>query len=252
MKIKLCVALSIGLMTTACTSNKPVLPREAITSTKAVTLQNNNHINLVYATTINSNQYNSQTILNIVSRSDTSKAVGLTVLQFGAQMLAGGGAISSFSKEDLRGHNIESVKNPYMDDIEPLLTEYVNSLPLKDSTTSHDIKIIPGNFKLMYDGLDSEAYNFIYSVKIIFNAGGKGYAMGTCNAKELTSADYQRLYSQWEKNNFELAAKVAQKIISNCFEKFKTEKYKTQITKAMNNELDKPVYNFELNSKAPL
>ncbi len=252
MNIKLCIAISIVCMSTACTSNRPPLPKESITSTKAVTLQNNNHINLVYATTINSDKDNSQTLLNVVSRSDTSKAVGLTVLQFGAQMLVGGGSVNGFTKEDLKGNNIESVKNPYIDNIEPALTAYLNTLPIKESTTTHDVKIIPGKFKLMYDGLNSETYNFIYSVSIIFNASGKGYVLGTCSANELTSGDYQKPYSQWEKSNFALASQIAQKTINNCFDKFKTEKYKTQIVKAMNNELDKPIYDFELNSKTPL
>ncbi|EKI3327385.1 hypothetical protein PEH87_005417 [Salmonella enterica] len=75
--------------------------------------------------------------LNIVSKADNAKAIGLKTLQFAAMLLGGGrGRVDGYSKEQLKGIYIDSVKNKTMAYMNPELDAILEKLP----TSGKDIK----------------------------------------------------------------------------------------------------------------
>jgi len=243
-KIKgLSVAVSV-VMLAACAGNSPKLPTEKLITSKDTPLQGENHVALRVVSVINSEPNNSQNVLNVVSRSDTATVTGLKVLQAGLMIFAGGGStpISGFSKDELKGTNIEKITNPAATDLEPGLVKLLNSVDLKPGVAGKAVKVSPGKFKLIYDGLNDNNYGFVYDTTITFSADvHKGAYSYSCNSASLTSGDTHKTYSEWSSNNYAQVLKVSQKLAEQCISELNMQVNKDKVVQALNGETSSPV-----------
>lgn len=235
----LAVAVAV-VMLAACASNSPKLPTERLSASKDIPLQGENHVALRVVSVINSAPNNSQDVLNVVTRSDTATVTGLKVLQVGLMLFAGGGSsqVSGFSKDELIGTNIESVVNPSATTLEPGLVQLLNAVELKPNVAGKVVKVSPGKFKLIYDGLNDESYSFVYDTAIIFSTDThKEVYSYKCSSASLTSGDTHKTYEEWSSNNYAQVLKVSQKIAEQCVSELNLQVNKDNITRALNGEL---------------
>ncbi|MRS13653.1 hypothetical protein GJV06_01900 [Enterobacteriaceae bacterium RIT691] len=239
MKNKISMVVPAILLTACATQH----PSEKISSTKDIPVNGTDHVALRVASTINSAADNSQEVLNVVSRSDTAMAAGLTVLQAGLTIFGGGGqAVSGFSKEDLKGSNIDSVANPSGTDLEGGLVALVKAVDLKPEAAGKAVKVKQRGFKLMYDGLDEDNYSFIYDTDITFNTDtSKGNYTYRCSSTALMNVDTHKTYAQWSKDNYAEVKAVAQKVADKCVTELQTPENKSKVAQALNGELKQPV-----------
>lgn len=246
LSVKILKGLSVtisGVLLVACAGNVPKLPTETLSASKDIPLPGENHVALQVVSVINSADKNSQNVLNVVARSDTASVAGLQVLQVGLMLLGGGStAINSFSKDQLKGSNIESVANPGATNLEPGLVKLLNSVALKPDVAGKVVKVKPGKFKLIYDGLNEENYGFVYDTTIIFSTdvhtGSYSY---NCSSASMTSGDTHKTYEQWSSNNYAEVLKVSQKLAEQCLSELSRQTNKDNIVRALNGELSSPV-----------
>ncbi|EAM9431233.1 hypothetical protein BCN13_25010 [Salmonella enterica] len=191
----------------------PPPPKTTIVDTRTVRIASGSDITILTQNAINGDVIkDTDNRLNIVSKADNAKAIGLVTLQFAAMLLGGGsGRVAGYSKEQLKGIHIDSVKNKTMTYLNPELDAILEKIP----TSGKDIKITvePYKFKLIYDGLDNNNYEFIYSTTI-----SSGNFHQLCSGNYLTSSERIQPIDTWERNNYELTQIMAKKIIKNCFE----------------------------------
>lgn len=239
-KQKLLSVAVAGLLLTACANHAPT---EKISSTKEIPLNGDNHVALQVASTINTERDNSQEVLNVVTRSHTAMAVGLEVLQVGLTFFGGGTQTTqTFSKEDLRGSNIDSVTNPSATDLEEGLVSMIKTVDLKPEAAGKAVKVHKGSFRLIYDGLDEESYNLVYDTAIIFSTDtSKGSYTYHCDSASLMSTDTHKTYAEWTKDNYAQVKTVAQKLADQCVNKLQMPENKSKVAQALNGELATPV-----------
>lgn len=239
------VSLAVSaFLLAACAGNPPKLPTEKISASKDIPLSGDNHVALRVASVINSEQKNSQNVLNVVSRSDTAQVVGLKALQFGLMLFSGGVGtqqVDGFSKENLKGTNIDGVVNPSASDLEPGLVALLNSVSLKPEAAGKAVKVSPGKFKLIYDGLNSDNYNFVYDTTITFSTDTtKGSYSYTCDSTSLMSQDRQKSYDEWTRDNYAQVRKVTQKLAEQCMGELNSSANKEKVVQALNGESSLP------------
>ncbi|HAT1684233.1 TPA: hypothetical protein I8Y21_005010 [Klebsiella oxytoca] len=216
-----CIALS------ACSS--PVLPGTTVVDTRTVRTDSGADVTVLTQHAINGDVIeDTDNTLNVVSRMDNAEAAGLKTLQFAAMLLGGGsGSISGYSKEQLKGTHISTVKNRTMEYLNPVLDATLNKINIPPGRKDK-ITVQPYKFKLIYNGLDNDNYDFIYSVTI---RAGNFYHI--CSDNSLTAAESTRPYEVWEKNNYALTQAMAEKIITLCFEDINSGKNKEALTRAL-------------------
>lgn len=213
-------------------SNNPPLPKAKVVDTKIMDYNNGSRITILTQNAINGDVVeDTDNNLNIVSKADNAKLIGLKTLQIAATLLGGGSSnVDGYSKEQLKGNYIASVKNKTMD---YLSAELRTTLENIDVQTGTDSKIIiePYKFKLIYEGLGNNDYEFRYSTTI-----SVGDFHHVCSSSDLLSSERIQPIDQWEKNNYELTQVLTKKIIKNCFIKINEvqnkEKLKNTLLKA--------------------
>jgi len=217
-----CVLLS------AC-ANSPSPPRTKIVDTRTIDFGNSSRITVLTQNAINGDVVeDTNNTLNVVSKADTATLVGLKTLQIAATLLGGGSSnTDGFSKEQLKGNSIPSVKNKTMDYLNPELDTMLKGM---NTYTGKDAKIIvqPYKFKLIYEGLGNNNYEFKYSTTI-----SVGDFDQVCSSNDLLSSERIKPIDEWEKNNYELTQVTTQKIIKNCFEKINQAENKAKLRNAL-------------------
>ncbi|HAF2130947.1 TPA: hypothetical protein G9F27_005279 [Salmonella enterica] len=210
---KLTLVILCCLFISSCAENPP-LPKTKIVDTREFRTDSGSVVTILTQNAINGNVINdTDNSLNLVSKADNAKVIGLKALQFAAGLLGGGNAsVNGFSKDDLKGNYIDNVKNKTMEYLNPELDSLLNSIKAP-SERINKITIKPFKFKLIYDGLDNDNYQFIYSTTI---SAGDFYHI--CSSNSLISNERIRPFSEWEKNNYELIQTETRKIIKQCFE----------------------------------
>lgn len=212
-KSKLTLVILGCLFISSCAENPP-LPKTKIVDTREFRTDSGSVVTILTQNAINGNVINdTDNSLNLVSKADNAKVIGLKALQFAAGLLGGGNAsVNGFSKDDLKGTYIDNVKNKTMEYLNPELDSLLNSIKAP-SDRINKIIIEPFKFKLIYDGLDNDNYQFIYSTTI---SAGDFYHI--CSSNSLISNERIRPFSEWKKNNYELIQTETKKIIKQCFE----------------------------------
>ena len=213
-----CIALS------SC-SQRPLPPRTTIVDTRVVEMGNGSNVTVLTQHAINGDIVeDTDNNLNIVSKTDNTKAVGLKVLQFTAMFLAGGNAtVNTHSKEQLKGNHIASVKNKTMEYLNPEIDTLLSQTDIRASSGSK-ITIQPYKFKLIYNGLDDDDYEFVYSTTI--TAGDFHHV---CSSNQLISTDRIQPFSHWENDNFNLTQTMTKKIINECILKLSSDENKEKL-----------------------
>ncbi|OCG16661.1 hypothetical protein A9G09_02435 [Gilliamella sp. wkB292] len=212
-------------------ANRESLPRTIIVNTDTITLNNGTTVDILTENAINGDVVDdTNNYLNIVSRADTAKVVGLKVLEFATLFLdgTGSGSIDGFSKEDLKGSYINSVPNKTMDYLTPQLYTIIKKF---DANNQKDnvITIQPYKFKLIYDGLTDNKYNFIYNTTIRTN----GFHFDCSEQNDLTPEERTKPFNEWEINNYQLVQDTASKAINACINRLKSEQNITNFENAL-------------------
>ena len=205
--------LIVSLFFLASCSNR--LPRSAIVNTDTIVLNNGSKITILTEHAINGDVvYDTNNHLNVVTRGDTAQVVGLKMAQFAIGLFGGvGGSVNGFTKEDLKGTYITSVPNQTMDILKPQF--YVTIRPYK--------------FKLIYDGLTDNKYNFIYNTTI-----RSDHYSFECSSDDLVEDDKSKPYTDWEENNYQLVQDVTSKAITACMNRLKSSKNISDLERALN------------------
>lgn len=222
------------LITTGCfllssCTNRPPLPKRSIVETKTVQADNGSSITILTQHAINGNVIeDTDNHLNIVAKSDSAMLVGLKVLQFAAMFAGGGnGQVDGFSKEQLKGKYVKSVKNKTMEYVEPELNRLLKNISLA-TDQNYQVTIMPYKFKLIYEGLSNDDYELRYSTDVTI-----GQSTYHCSSADLISTDKIKPINAWEKDNYDLTQVMAKKVITNCFDKINTEDSISKIIKSL-------------------
>lgn len=220
--------LIVSLFFLASCSNR--LPRSAIVNTDTIVLNNGSKITILTEHAIYGDVvYDTNNHLNVVTRGDTAQVVGLKVAQFAIGLFGGvGGSVNGFTKEDLKGTYITSVPNQTMDILKPQF--YVILKKLKaNKQKENTITIRPYKFKLIYDGLTDNKYNFIYNTTI-----RSDHYSFECSSDDLVEDDKSKPYTDWEENNYQLVQDVTSKAITACMNRLKSSKNISDLERALN------------------
>lgn len=227
-KYKMVLTILGSIVLSSC-SNHSNPPRTKIVDSKIIKTNNDSNITILTENAINGDVIeDTDNNLNIVYKSENAKVIGLKTLQFAAMLLGGGsGNIDGYSKEQLKGEYIASVKNMTMNYLEPEIITLLNDLSIP-SGTGYEIVVQPYKFKLIYDEIGSDKYEFRYSAII-----RAGIFQHVCSSSNLISTERIRPISEWEKNNFELTQVMAKKIIKSCIHDFDGRAERDRLTKAL-------------------
>lgn len=228
-KIKYAILSCCLLLLFGCSGNREPLPRTQIVETEVITLNNGANIKVLTENAINGEVVkDTNNYLNIVTRSDTAQVVGLKVVQFAAGFFSIlGGNVNTFSKEELKGSYVNSVPNKTMELLKPQLYTILNKIKA-NKQKEHTITIQPYKFKLIYDGLTDNKYNFIYQTSI--KAEGFYFA---CSNNSLSVEDKTKTFDEWESNNYQLVQDITSQLINNCMTQLNSTKNLTQLENAL-------------------
>ncbi len=230
MKVFKLFIVTCSMLSLISCANRESLPRTTIVNTDTITLNNGTTVDILTENAINGDVVNdTNNYLNIVSRGDTAKVVGLKVVQFATAFFgANSGNINTFSKEDLVGNYIKSVPNKTMDYLAPQLYTIIKKF---DANNQKDnvITIQPYKFKLIYDGLTDNKYNFIYNTTIRTN----GFRFDCSEQNDLTPEERTKPFNEWEINNYQLVQDTASKAINACINRLKSEQNMTNFENAL-------------------
>lgn len=195
-----CVFLS------AC-SNTPPPPKRKIVDTRSIETDNGSKITILTENAINGEVIeDTDNSLNLVAKTENVKLLGLQTLQVAAALLGGGSAsVEGYSKEQLKGVHIDSVKNKTMDYLNPEFDLTLKSIK-SYSGKNGAVIVQPYKFKLIYEGLGSDDYEFIYSTTI-----RSGNFIQVCSSSDLLSSERIQPIRKWEENNYELTQSVTKK-----------------------------------------
>ena len=201
----------------SCSNNRTPIPRTKIVNTDTIVLKNGATVNILTENAINGGVVeDTNNYLNIVTRSDTATVVGLKIAQYAASIFSyTGGSVSGFTKEDLKGSYINTVPNPTMNILNPQLSTIVKTLKA-NKQKENTIIVQPYKFKLIYDGLTDDKYNFIYSTSI----SSENFEF-VCSSDDLVASDKTKPFTEWENNNYQLVQDITLKLIDNCINKLK-------------------------------
>lgn len=210
-------------------SNNPSLPKKKIVDTKIMDYNNGSRITILTQNAINGDVVeDTDNNLNIVSKTDNAKLIGLKTLQIAATLLGGGNSnIDGYSKEQLKGNYIASVKNNTMDYLYPELRATLENINVQ-AEKYPKITVEPYKFKLIYEGLGNNDYEFRYSTTITV-----GDFHHVCSSSDLLSSERVQPIDKWEKNNYELTQFLTKKIIKNCFVKINEVQNKEKLKNAL-------------------
>lgn len=219
----------IGCALLSSCSNKPPLPKTKIVDTKIMDYNNGSRVTILTQNAINGNVIkDTDNSLNIVSKADNAKLIGLKTLQIAATLFGGGNAnVYGHGKEQLKGNHIASVKNKTMDYLIPELRATLENIDIQTVTDSK-ITIEPYKFKLMYESLGNNNYEFRYSTTI---SVGDFYHL--CSSGDLLPSERVQPIDRWEKNNYALTQVLTKKIIKNCFVKINEVQKKEKLKNAL-------------------
>lgn len=211
-----------------CSGNRESLPRTKIVETEVITLNNGTNINVITENAINGQVINdTNNYLNVVTRGDTAEAVGVKMVQFATAFFGNlGGNVNTFSKTDLKGSYVNSVPNKTMELLKPQLYTILKKIKA-NKQKEHTITIQPYKFKLIYDGITDNKYNFIYQTFIKTN----GFTF-TCSSDSLALDDKTKTFDAWESNNYQLVQNITSKLINNCITQLSSEKNFIQLEDA--------------------
>lgn len=211
----------------SCSNNREPLPRTKIVKTENIVVDNGAMISIITEHDINGGViYNTDNYLNVVSRSHTAAAVGLKIAQFATSFFTGG-ATYGFTKEDLNGSYIESVPNTTMDYLTPELYKILKKIHL-NKQKENSITIKPFKFKLIYDGLTDDKYNFVY--KTFISSGDFNFV---CSDNDLDVNDKLKPVSEWENDNYQLVQNSALKAINTCIKRLNSNEELIKLESAL-------------------
>ena len=201
----------------SCSNNRTPIPKTKIVNTDTIALKNGATVSILTENAINGDVVeDTNNYLNIVTRSDTATVVGLKIAQYAASIFSyTGGGVSGFTKEDLKGSYINTVPNPTMNILNPQLSTIVKTLKA-NKQKENTIIVQPYKFKLIYDGLTDDKYNFIYSTSI----SSENFEF-VCSSDDLVASDKTKPFTEWENNNYQLVQDITLKLIDNCINKLK-------------------------------
>lgn len=201
----------------SCSNNRTPIPKTKIVNTDTIALKNGATVSILTENAINGDVVeDTNNYLNIVTRSDTATVVGLKIAQYAASIFSyTGGSVSGFTKEDLKGSYINTVPNPTMNILNPQLSTIVKTLKA-NKQKENTIIVQPYKFKLIYDGLTDDKYNFIYSTSI----SSENFEF-VCSSDDLVAGDKTKPFTEWENNNYQLVQDITLKLIDNCINKLK-------------------------------
>lgn len=201
----------------SCSNNRTPIPKTKIVNTDTIALKNGATVSILTENAINGDVVeDTNNYLNIVTRSDTATVVGLKIAQYAASIFSyTGGSVSGFTKEDLKGSYINTVPNPTMNILNPQLSTIVKTLKA-NKQKENTIIVQPYKFKLIYDGLTDDKYNFIYSTSI----SSENFEF-VCSSDDLVASDKTKPFTEWENNNYQLVQDITLKLIDNCINKLK-------------------------------
>lgn len=210
-------------------SNKPPLPKSKVVDTNIIDLDNGSRITIITKNAINGDVIeDTDNRLNLVSKAENAKLIALKSLQIAATLLGGGGSsINGHSKEQLKGTYIESVKNKTMDYLTPELRKTLENLNVQTGENP-SIIVQPYKYKIIYEGLGNNDYEFIYSTTI--HSGDFRYV---CSSSNLLSTERVQSIDKWQENNYELTQSLTKKIIENCFSEINESKNKERLKNAL-------------------
>lgn len=211
----------------SCSNHRESLPKTKIVSTDTLILNNGSKINIIIEDSINGDIVeDTNNYLNVVTRSDTAQVVGLKVAHFATMMLGGlGGTTQTFTKEDLKGNYINSVPNKTIDYLKPELYTILKEI---NANNDNSITIRPFKFKLIYDGLTDNKYNFIYNTYI-----SSKYFNFICSNDDLSLDDKTKPFNDWEFNNYELVQDATLKAIKTCMTRLKSSENMSKLEESL-------------------
>lgn len=222
--------IALGCATLTSCANHPAPPKTAIIDTRIVSIDNGSTVTILTQNAINGDVIeDTDNSLNVVSKTDNAKVAGLKALQFAAMLLGGGGgSVNGHSKEQLKGTHLNNVQNKTMEYLNAEIDRTLKPLNITSSNKKNEIIVKPYKFKLIYDGLDNNDYEFIYSTTI--SVGDFYY---TCSSQNLLSTERIQSIDKWESNSYGLTQTMAKKVITQCFESINSGENKMKLTNAL-------------------
>ncbi len=225
---KLLLSAAECVLLVSCSTSQP-LPKTKIVDERVIDYDNGSRITVLTQNAINGDVIeDTDNTLNIVSKADNAKLIGLKTLQIAATLIGGGSTnVDGYSKEQLKGNYIASVKNKTMDYLNPELDEMLKNLVLPAGST-YKVIVKPYKFKLIYEDMGNNDYEFRYSTTI-----SSGDFQQVCSSSDLLSSERIQPVTEWEKDNYELTQLLTKKIIKKCFEKINEKQNKDRLINAL-------------------
>ncbi|MEI2264492.1 hypothetical protein [Erwinia sp. CGal63] len=213
-----------------CADNKPSPPTEKMVQSATVKADNQSQLLIQgWYDLETSTTRPSDTQLRYITPGDTTKTAALKTFQFIAMTLAGGGQVQSFSKDQLKGHEVSGLINPSLDWLTPRVSAIfkaeMEKLPVKNYEAPIVIK--PLVWKLTYKNLAGGDDNYQFAMLTTLSRLGKDkegkerYKAIECSAQKVDVREYT--LPEWQANNYEKVTKISQEIMDNCLKKLADE-----------------------------
>ncbi|AIR60935.1 hypothetical protein LH23_09775 [Cedecea neteri] len=220
--------LATALLLVGC-SSKPAPETQKRVATQTVTAVNQSQLTIESWEDIETDfSRPTDKQLRYVTQGDTAKVTALKTLQFVALTFAGGGQVSGFSKEDLKGSEAQGVINPSITYLTPRVSDIMKKEMDRQPMRKYNNPLIikPKTWRLMYKNLAGGDDNYRLIMKTTLSRSatdkiGKGnYMLVECVSTE-TTPEYT--LPQWQANNYAKVNEVTQQVLDSCLAKFTTE-----------------------------
>lgn len=163
----------------------------------------------------------SDTVLRVITKTDTTSVAAAKVASFVAVALFGGGtAQSTFSKHDLKGTKIDSVSNPSVSYFMPKFNDIIKenvSVKEKSDYREYPLVVKYSKFYLIYKELTgSSNYELIYDMTVSASYPGK-YTLDCSFVSEPYS------FEEWSANGYQKVSDIAKSKLDECLSDFNKE-----------------------------
>ncbi len=203
------VVVAASLLLSAC----------ATTQSEKITAANGSSVGLYsgFASADMNNNRSPDIYLREVTPSYTAAGVGLNVL---TSVLAGGIAVNSFSKENLKGSEIKALPEPTKNYLTPRAKPLIAKWLEKNGNGyqyKNNLNIVAAQWLLVYKDLSSanSDYELRYTIKFykkpedanMFSA----WVIAECTPTVVTAS-----LTDWQANNYALVTKTTEKYMDSC------------------------------------
>jgi hypothetical protein len=194
----------LTFMLFGCAKSGPEKPLSKVSNEEVINLKSGGYVKTQsYQLLETDYQVPSDTVLRVITKSNTSSVVAAKAATFVLTALFGGNTSqSTFSKHDLKGSEINAVGNPSVDYFLPNINRVIkNSLYVKNNTDyqSYPLSVRYLKFYLVYTELaGSSNYELVYTMNVSTSNPGKykfdcSFTTGSYPLDEWSLSGYQKV-----------------------------------------------------------